>query len=117
LAIFANNAILSTIIREREAIMKKKASTINVSITPQLEEWIDEQIASGWYNNTSEVVREGLRLLRIEQEVRTAKLKDLRAAIDEGMNSPAAPWEGAEAIKRVAREKHATKFGKPVAQE
>jgi antitoxin ParD1/3/4 len=97
--------------------MKTKATTINISITPQLEEWIDEQIASGWYNNTSEVVREGLRLLRIEQEIRTAKLKDLRAAIDEGMNSPAAPWEGAEAIKRIARERHAAKYDQPVAQD
>src|SRR5437868_5278392 len=97
--------------------MKTKASTINVSITPQLEEWIDEQIASGWYNNTSEVVREGLRLLRVEQEIRAAKLKARRAAIEEGMNSPAAPWEGSEAIKRTARERHAAKYGQPLAQE
>ena len=117
MVIFANRAIVLTIIRESEAIMKRKGSTISVSITLQLEKWIDEQIACGWYNNSSEVVRKGLRLLRIEQEIRTAKLKDLRAAIDEGMNSPAAPWEGAEAIKRIAREKHAAKFGQPVAQE
>lgn len=97
--------------------MKSKASTRNVSLNPQLEEWIDEQIASGWYNNTSEVVREGLRLLRVEQEVRAVKLKDLRAAIDEGMNSPAAPWEGAAAIKRLARERRAAGHSQPVAQE
>jgi antitoxin ParD1/3/4 len=97
--------------------MKTKPSTLNVSITPQLEEWIAEQLASGWYNNASEVVREGLRLLREEQEIRAAKLKDLRAAIEEGMNSPAASWEGAAAIKRTARQRHAARYGQPVAQE
>lgn len=35
-------------------------STINVSITPQIETWIAEQLASGWYNNTSELVRDAL---------------------------------------------------------
>jgi antitoxin ParD1/3/4 len=97
--------------------MKSKASAINVSITPQLEAWIAEQVASGWYNNASEVVREALRLLRNEQEIRAAKLRDLRAAIEDGMNSPAAPWEGADAIKRLARERHAAKFGQPVPQD
>ena len=54
---------------------------------------------------------------RVEQEIRAQKLKDLRAAIEEGMNSPAAPWEGAEAIKRTARERHAAKYGQSAAQE
>lgn len=36
---------------------------MNVSLTPQLEAIIRKQVASGRYNNASEVVREALRLL------------------------------------------------------
>ncbi|MDQ3695886.1 MAG: type II toxin-antitoxin system ParD family antitoxin [Chloroflexota bacterium] len=49
---------------------------MNVSLTPRLEAMIREKVASGRYNNSSEVVREALRLLE-EQE----KLHRLRAAI------------------------------------
>ncbi len=36
---------------------------MNVSLTPQLEEMVRNKVASGRYNNASEVVREALRLL------------------------------------------------------
>lgn len=36
---------------------------MNVSLTPQLETMVRERVASGRYNNASEVVREALRLL------------------------------------------------------
>jgi antitoxin ParD1/3/4 len=36
---------------------------MNVSLTPQLEELVRSKVASGRYNNASEVVREALRLL------------------------------------------------------
>lgn len=97
--------------------MKPKSSTINVSLSPLLEQWIAEQVASGWYNNASEVVRDGLRLLRERQEERNAKLRDLRVAIEEGMNSPTAPWEGAEEIQRRARDYHAARLSESVVQD
>lgn len=97
--------------------MKNKASTRNVNLDPAIEEWVDAQIASGWYKSTSEIVREGLRLLREQQEIRAAKLKDLRTAIDEGMNSPAAAWEGGAAIKNIARQRHAARYGQPISQD
>jgi len=37
---------------------------MNVSLTPELEQFIREQIASGFYQTASEVVREGLRILQ-----------------------------------------------------
>lgn len=37
--------------------------TRNIALTPVLEEFIREQVASGHYSNASEVVRAGLRLL------------------------------------------------------
>jgi antitoxin ParD1/3/4 len=43
---------------------------MNVSLTPELERFIDAKVESGLYNNASEVVREGLRLLKEQDEVR-----------------------------------------------
>lgn len=40
---------------------------MNVSLTPRLEAFVRRKVASGLYNNASEVVREGLRLL-LERE-------------------------------------------------
>lgn len=46
---------------------------MNVSLTPELEALIQAKVATGLYNNASEVIREALRLLN-EQD----QLKDLR---------------------------------------
>ena len=37
--------------------------SVNVSITPQLDRFVLDLVASGRYNSVSEVVRDGLRLL------------------------------------------------------
>lgn len=42
---------------------------MNVSLTPQLETMIRERVASGRYNNASEVVREALRLLEEREQL------------------------------------------------
>src|SRR5688572_8429817 len=44
--------------------------SMNVSLTPELERFVDGKVESGLYNNASEVVREGLRLLKEHDEVR-----------------------------------------------
>jgi hypothetical protein len=36
-------------------------NTVNVSLTPTLEAFVREKVASGLYNNASEAVREALR--------------------------------------------------------
>jgi predicted nucleotidyltransferase len=36
---------------------------MNVSLTPKLEEFVRRKVASGLYNNASEVIREALRLM------------------------------------------------------
>ena len=44
-------------------------TTINISITPELDAFLESRVKSGRYQTTSEVVREALRLLeRQEQE-------------------------------------------------
>jgi antitoxin ParD1/3/4 len=52
----------------------------SVALGDHFERFVADQVAHGRYNNESEVVRAGLRLLE-EHEL---KLKELRALIDEG---------------------------------
>ena len=43
---------------------------MNVSLTPELEKFVAGKVESGLYNNASEVIREGLRLLKEHDEIR-----------------------------------------------
>lgn len=58
---------------------------MNINLTPELEKLVQAKVASGLYNNQSEVVREALRLLAEQDRVRTAHLGRLRVALDEGL--------------------------------
>jgi antitoxin ParD1/3/4 len=59
--------------------------TLNISLTPQLESFINARVASGRYQSASEVVREGLRLLHEREERRQAALEELRQSIAVGL--------------------------------
>jgi antitoxin ParD1/3/4 len=62
---------------------------MHVSLTERLDDYVRQKVASGLYNNASEVIREALRR-QIEQEMsEEAKLERLREAINVG-------WEQAE---------------------
>ena len=52
--------------------------TINVNLTPHLEEMVRQKVASGRYNSASEVIREALRLMEEQEGVR---LEALRTAL------------------------------------
>jgi antitoxin ParD1/3/4 len=60
---------------------------MHVSLTPQLEELIKEKVASGLYNNASEVIREALRLMHQQDAVYKLKLERLRELLIEGEQS------------------------------
>lgn len=57
----------------------------SVALSPYFEEFIQSQIKSGRYNNTSEVIRAGLRAL--EEQENQSKLAALQTAIVDGINS------------------------------
>ncbi len=63
---------------------------MHISLTPQLEEYVQQKIATGRYNNASEVMREALRVLIEREEEREAKLQALRQAIQDSINSGSA---------------------------
>jgi len=52
----------------------------NVHLTPELERFARECVAEGRYNNVSEVVRSGLRLLQELEEQRRHLLQQMREA-------------------------------------
>ena len=41
---------------------------MNVSLTPRLEAYAKEKVSSGLYNNTSELMREALRIMIREEQ-------------------------------------------------
>ena len=55
-----------------------------VSLGEHFERFIKDQIAHGRYNNASEIVREGLRLVEEREAKLNALRKTLQDAIDEG---------------------------------
>jgi antitoxin ParD1/3/4 len=85
---------------------------MNISLTPHLEDMIREKIASGSYNSASEVVREALRLLEQEDQLRSLKLHKLRQDVREGLESGPSKVYDPQEIKRVAREKKLLKSAK-----
>jgi antitoxin ParD1/3/4 len=47
---------------------------MNVSLTPELEQFVSTKVGSGRYNSASEVVREALRLLEEHDQARGAQI-------------------------------------------
>jgi antitoxin ParD1/3/4 len=58
---------------------------LNVSLTEEMVEFIEGEVAGGGYVSASEVVRDALRALRHDQELGDAKLRLLRDEIDKGI--------------------------------
>ncbi|MGB0505473.1 MAG: type II toxin-antitoxin system ParD family antitoxin [Pikeienuella sp.] len=57
---------------------------MHVSLTERLEDYVREKVASGLYNNASEVIREALRSQIAAETSDAEKLQRLREAIDVG---------------------------------
>src|ERR1035437_565349 len=59
----------------------------SVALTPHFESLTQQLVANGRYNNVSEVVRDGLRLLESKVQEDAAKLKALRGAAKLGFDA------------------------------
>ena len=59
----------------------------SVALSPHFETFIRQQVDSGRFNNVSEVVRAGLRLLEEHEAEQATKLQALREAIAVGLAS------------------------------
>ena len=81
--------------------------TRNVVLTDKQEAFVGELVAAGRYQNASEVLREGLRLLEDQAQRRQAELADIQAGVLAGFDQIArgefAEGTGEEAIERAFR--------------
>jgi antitoxin ParD1/3/4 len=68
--------------------------TRNVVLSPRQHELVDALVQSGRYQNASEVLREGLRLIEERERVEQAKLQALKQAARVG-------WSDIEAGRHV----------------
>lgn len=58
---------------------------MTIELGPELEQFVQDRIASGQYASPSEIVREALELLREEEIARQGRLEDLRRQICVGI--------------------------------
>jgi antitoxin ParD1/3/4 len=87
--------------------------SLNVSLTPQLEKLVKDKVNSGRYLSSSEVIREGLRLLDERDRMADERFKALKREVqlgveqaDRGETTPFDP-EYYKSIIRTARKKNA----------
>jgi len=59
---------------------------MNVSVGPEFEEYVRAKVESGDYASVSEVVRDGLRLMREKEQLFEARLQSLRGEIQKGID-------------------------------
>lgn len=60
--------------------------TRNINLTDHYDDYLDKVLASGRYQNASEVVRAGLRLLERQDAEDQAKTDALRSAFKQGQD-------------------------------
>ena len=60
---------------------------MNVSLTPELEQFVQTKVESGRYNSASEVVREALRLLEDHDQARAAQITEFNRELGRRLTS------------------------------
>ncbi|WP_304218709.1 type II toxin-antitoxin system ParD family antitoxin [Phenylobacterium aquaticum] len=68
-----------------------KVEKISISLTGELADVVRAAVSTGGYASSSEVIRAALRDFSEKQERKAAKLAELRALIQEGLDSGIAP--------------------------
>lgn len=60
---------------------------MNISLTPALEQFVNDKVATGLYNSVSEVIREALRLLIAQEKpISREEIDRLNRDIEIGLN-------------------------------
>ena len=61
--------------------------TRNISLTPEQDAFVEKVVQAGEYQNASEAIRDGLRVLRQRRREDRLRLKALRAQIKVGIDA------------------------------
>ncbi len=76
---------------------------MNVSLTPTLEKFVQDKVATGFYNSASEVIREALRFFASKDTtIPPERLAQLNKDIEEGWNDPVV-YDGFEAMEKLIK--------------
>ncbi len=75
---------------------------MNISLTPTLEKFVQDKVASGLYNSVSEVVREALRLLAQKDTISSERIAWLNQEIEKGWNDPIV-YDGHEVMEKLIK--------------
>ena len=82
-------------------------SSLNVSLTPQLEKFVESRVKSGRYQTASEVVREALRLLELQEQKRASEYAELKRELQSAAAEAEAPgakfYSGEEVFEELRR--------------
>jgi antitoxin ParD1/3/4 len=57
---------------------------MNVSLTPEMQRWVQQKVSSGFYTSANEVIREALRELFHRETLESKKPGNLRDALQTG---------------------------------
>ncbi|MEI6112615.1 MAG: type II toxin-antitoxin system ParD family antitoxin [Cyanobium sp. ELA712] len=77
--------------------------TMNANLSPQLEAMVKAKVASGRYTSAREVVREALRLMELQDQLRLLQFEQLRCDIQDGLTSGEAEAWNPRGIKAEGR--------------
>jgi len=88
---------------------------MNISLTKELESYVNQKVESGLYHSASEVIRDGLRLMKERDALHQHRLTELRreiaVGVDQANSGQVQPFneEVAERIKARGRKRLETK--------
>jgi antitoxin ParD1/3/4 len=84
-ALSSNNRICYKLLLGQDTFHKQKDAPMNVSLTRELEHFVNKKVKTGMYQSASEVIRAGLRLLIDHEEAQSKELAELRTRIAVGI--------------------------------
>ena len=86
--------------------MESVLKSMNVDLTPELEQLVAGKVKSGRYGSATEVLQEALRLLEQRDAERTSAKSEARLQIEEGWQSArrGEVVDGDEAFERIDAE-------------
>jgi antitoxin ParD1/3/4 len=65
---------------------QKEGSGMNISLTKEFENYVSQKVESGMYHSASEVIRDGLRLMKERDDLHQSRLTELRKEIAIGID-------------------------------
>ncbi len=83
----------------------------SVALGSYFEDFVKQQVSSGRYNNASEVVRDGLRMLQDHEDLRRTKLQWLQNELQRGVDSGPATAFDIQQVKAAGQHLRAQRQG------